>query len=232
MKTTAYSTERYRQSVKYKFQGRYEKWRSTLLLKKCAGKTVVHLGAADHANAYRKELDEHFLHSTIHKVSKRCLGVDYDKHACAEITANFGYEFQVADITKSIDLPFEPEVVLLPETIEHITNLDGMFRTLRSIVNDDCELIVTTPNALFLVNTLTALLGVEVCHPDHKMSYTTATLCQLLDDQGFEVSSIHFTNIEKGRGPDMLFLKVLRNTIFRLFPWFSESIFVVAKKKI
>jgi len=51
-------------------------------------------------------------------------------------------------------------------------NLEISFKNLKSIMNKDTKLIITTPNAFHAINFLNAMFGFEDLHDDHKVIFT------------------------------------------------------------
>lgn len=156
-----------------------------------AGRSVVHVGFAD--RGYREMQDQAgtWLHAHLARQARRLVGIDLDEEGVAAARAA-GYEAWALDCRDADAIAaagIEPaEVVVAGEVIEHLDEPGRFLESLHALVAPGGELVVTTPNASGLLNTVAALAGREVNHPDHVAMFSWRTLQNLLSRHGWEVT--------------------------------------------
>lgn len=136
----------------------------------CSGKTVLHVGCSDFPlfNAATN------LHLQLHSHCSRLDGLDTDETGLAELArlAPGKYFNNISQISEDYDL------LLVPETIEHVNNIQQFLSDLSTISFKHC--LITAPNA-FLPNDngnywTTSGRYFEHVHPDHNCWFSPATL--------------------------------------------------------
>jgi hypothetical protein len=151
--------------------------RATFFTQFLAGKRVLHIGYADWpitdvtAN----------LHVLLDPVCARLDGVDPHDEAAAAIRPHVKGELfaSLAEVVGSYD------VVLIPEVIEHVGNLEAFFAEVDRI--DFKTALITAPDAYSCMSRHFDLVRggaeetfVEVVHPDHNCWFTPYTLWNLV----------------------------------------------------
>ncbi len=141
----------------------------------CAGRDVLHVGCADwpitdpSAN----------LHVQLDRVCRRLDGIDMHAdalevlrpHVKGKLTSCWG------------DLSGCYDVLLVPEVMEHVGNLEDFFQQLDAV--DAASVVITVPDAYqcasrhFQHNQATSEF-VEIVHPDHNCWYTPYTLANVV----------------------------------------------------
>jgi hypothetical protein len=135
-------------------------------------------------------------------------------------------------------------VVLAADIIEHLANPGLFLKELHDFVNENTEIIITTPNALSLKTLFFPLAKVEVVHPDHNFYYSPITLSNFLYKFGFEVKEIYLYssiwipkkhNIRSfgelvGKWTFTFIDFLLTKSIIKLFPYYSEGMLFRVKK--
>jgi SAM-dependent methyltransferase len=163
-----------------------EEW----ILAHCRGKTVLHLGAADWP--FNREWIRHgeWLHAKITEVAARCVGVELNGDAVAELAAKHGVSNLVAgDCERLAALTLEPaDIIVAGELIEHLPNPGAMLSGVRPLLRPGGLLLVTTANAHCLRRTLLAVSGSESVHPDHIAFHSHRTLSHLAAMHGLVVA--------------------------------------------
>lgn len=167
------------------------------ILQRVAGKSVLHVGCADHAELLEKKMrDGTWLHGCITGVAARCLGVDVNEHAVAELNTRYG-----CDNVAVLDMFSQDErlagwwdYIVLGEVLEHMDDPVGFLRRLRETYAGRAgAVIITVPNAFFYKNFKLALRGQEVINTDHRYWFTPYTLAKVLTVAGFEVRDVRST---------------------------------------
>lgn len=154
------------------------------------GRSVVHVGFADRGYRDMQEQAGTWLHAHLAQRARRLVGIDLDEEGVAAARAA-GYEAWALDCRDAEAIAaagIEPaEVVVAGEVIEHLDEPGPFLEALHALVAPGGELVVTTPNASGLLNTVAALAGREVNHPDHVAMFSWRTLQNLLARHGWEV---------------------------------------------
>ena len=136
-----------------------EEW----ILAHCRGKNVLHLGAADWPFTRERIRHGEWLHAKITALAARCVGVELNGEAVAELMATHGVTTLVTgDCERLAALSLEPaDVVVAGELIEHLPNPGAMLSGVRLLLRPGGLLLVTTANAHCLRRTLLAISGSE-----------------------------------------------------------------------
>ncbi len=214
-------------------------FRDAYILALCVDKKVLHIGASDWP--YTKERYEQgdLLYAKIAKVATEQLGIDLNEEASAflngkqEITNS---HIDVCDMNTIQNMAFfSPDIIILGETLEHIMNLEVALANLKKVMQKDTQLVVSVPNAFYVMNFLYALFKREHQHPDHNVAFTVRTLTQLLKKCDFAVTDFVFTSLEASRWKNLNWrgrvMYIIVHMGIRLSPLFSETLMLVAVKK-
>jgi hypothetical protein len=226
----------------------YTKNRETLILDKCTGKKVLHLGCCDSPITEFKFEKETLLFQRIEKICAIQQGLDFDQNSINYLN-NKGYKNIVFfDLNKASKIDFSPDVIIFADTLEHLMNLETALTSLKGLMNERTELIITVPNATMFERVLGNFRGYIHEHDDHKVSFTYTALKQLLLFNQLDVSDIFLSdqlNIDKDGGEDSKesLLKtsfllpfrtakfIIRKGLIFFFPLFSECLIIVCKIK-
>ena len=226
----------------------YIKNREMLILDKCAGKKVLHLGCCDSPITEFKFEKETLLFQRIEKICAIQLGLDFDQNSINYLN-NKGYKnIAFFDLNKASKIEFSPDVIIFADTLEHLMNLETALISLKGLMNERTELIITVPNATMFERVLGNFRGYIHEHDDHKVSFTYTALKQLLLFNQLDVSDIFLSdqlNIDKDGGEDSKesLLKtsfllpfrtakfIIRKGLVFLFPLFSECLIMVCRIK-
>ena len=226
----------------------YIKNREMLILDKCAGKKVLHLGCCDSPITEFKFEKETLLFQRIEKICAIQLGLDFDQNSINYLN-NKGYKnIAFFDLNKASKIEFSPDVIIFADTLEHLMNLETALTSLKGLMNERTELIITVPNATMFERVIGNFRGYIHEHEDHKVSFTYTALKQLLLFNQLTVSDIFLSdqlNIDKDGGEDSKesLLKtsfllpfrtakfIIRKGLVFLFPLFSECLIMVCRIK-
>ena len=220
----------------------YIKNREAFIVDKCKNKKVLHLGCCDSPYTEFKFSKETALFQRIEKVCKTQKGLDIDKVAIKYLH-NMGFKDVVFfDLNQPGDVNFEPEVIVFADTLEHLMNLETALSSLKQLMNEETELIITVPNATMFFRIKGNFLGKIEEHKDHKVSFTYSSLKQLLNFNGLRVDNIflagelNIDNSHSFKQKKAFPYKLLKNfylVIYKLFsntfPLFSECLIMTCR---
>lgn len=144
--------------------------RMQLFIPLCSGKKVLHVGCTD----YPIFNPMNNLHIQLNSMCSQLDGLDVDREGIAVLSqyVKGNYYTSPDDVTEYYD------VLLVPETIEHVDNIGGFLKELSKLQFGKC--LITAPNAFlpqdngnYWENETTY---VENVHPDHKYWFSPYTL--------------------------------------------------------
>lgn len=155
--------------------------RDKIIATLCAGKTVLHVGAADAPFDLDKGRAGQLLHQKVQSVAIHVVGVDINREAIVALRTIGIEDIIEADICKDDPLMGEKfDVVLCCDVIEHVLAAGSLLAACRRYMRVDSNLVVSTINATALKPALRALGSKEAVHHDHVAYYSFATLGKLL----------------------------------------------------
>ena len=169
--------------------------RGDVLVQWVAGRRVLHLGFADHVPLIASRVaDGSWLHARLTASATACLGIDINAQAVST-ARGLGFEnVRELDIfaphATDVLAEFQPDLVLVPDVIEHLSDPAAFLRRLAQCL-PQAEFVVTVPNALSLRNAVQALGGVERINTDHRAWFSPFTLLKVLADAGLKSQTLH-----------------------------------------
>lgn len=162
--------------------------RSELIGQLVAGKRVLDLGVAQHSTV--NVMKPTWLHQYVVSKASECLGVDNEQDAVDAIR-KLGYDAVCGDVQR-LALGKTFDVVVAGELIEHLDNFAGFLSSVHKHLEDDGRFVLTTPNALFIGHSISAISGKLAIHKQHTCWFDEVTLRQLLIRFKFEVEAIAY----------------------------------------
>ncbi|MDG9668257.1 class I SAM-dependent methyltransferase [Hahella sp. CR1] len=187
--------------------------REKIILERTKGKKVLDIGSVGQS-------DEYCLWAILKKNARSLTGVDLP-NATTVLADKFdvspqGYEHSqddkiVYDNMETVDLGDKYEVAVAGDVIEHVSNPGLFLDNIKRHLEEDGELIITTPNAKWL----TVLFKPNATHT---LWHDIYTLRALLERHGY---SITYWRYYVGNKPYYNFFK-------RLLAW-RQQILVIAK---
>jgi len=202
------------------------------------GRSVIDLGFVDEGQMSAKSGRKTWLHQVVRAESRTCVGVDADTGG-VERARERGFDAHAADVEDPealAALGLEPaEVVLAGELVEHLDRPGLFLEAVRSITAPGGALVLTTPNAHALTNTLGALAGRELVNPDHVAWLSWRTLETLLARHGWrldEIAYYPFPRVESGARAQRLVFNAYQQAarpLFRLRPNLADGLLAVAR---
>jgi 2-polyprenyl-3-methyl-5-hydroxy-6-metoxy-1,4-benzoquinol methylase len=203
------------------------------LRRRCVGKRVLHIGCLDHPDLICERVDNGtWLHSIISNVSALCIGIDIDSSAYELVRTQLGIEnVQLLDLSRSLQrkqLSYLREaqwdLILCPETLEHITNHQQFLQNLRNLSCSNTTLIVTVPNAFGIDNFLYTLRRFECINSDHKYWFTSYTLSRTLANHGWKPHQLIYYEYPQSK----LWQHLIHRLATRLSRAFSNGLIIEA----
>lgn len=214
--------------MRSKFKAEFVENRDDYFEKICANKKALHIGACDAPYTLKKHEQGLLLHEKLNRVCSEIVGVDVDDEAIC-IMEGLGYKNIVRfDMNRIDELEFVPDVIVFGETIEHLMNTEVALTNISKVMNENCELLISTPNAFCLYNFLRALRKFENVHEDHKHYFSPQTLRQLLEANGLRTEEIVFTFLNRKTES---FKKKLSRRLIRHFPMLAETLVFRCKRE-
>jgi 2-polyprenyl-3-methyl-5-hydroxy-6-metoxy-1,4-benzoquinol methylase len=202
------------------------------------GRSVIDLGFVDEGQMSAKSGRGTWLHQMVRAESRTCVGVDADTGGVVR-ARELGFDAHAADVEEPealAALGLEPaEVVLAGELVEHLDRPGRFLEAVKSITAPGGALVLTTPNAHALTNTLGALAGRELVNPDHVAWLSWRTLETLLARHGWrleEIAYYRFPRVESGARAQRLVFNAYRQAarpLFRLRPNLADGLLAVAR---
>ena len=168
--------------------------REELIIEKCAGKKVLHIGCCA-TPACKEECEKGtLLHLNLLKSASELWGLDMCREDITFLQDQYQVENLVVGDAELIDQLFPPgafDVIVAGELIEHLGN-PGLFLVgARGLLAPEGTIIVSVPNGIAFRRGLKSLSGRETVHPDHNFYFSRKTLSQMLLSCGYEMVDIH-----------------------------------------
>jgi len=137
--------------------------RGDWLVQAVAQRRVLHVGFADHVPLIAQRVaDGSWLHARVSRSASACWGIDINPEA-VQVARSLGFDnVQQLDIF-SAEAPAAlqhqaPDVVLVPDVIEHLSDPAAFLRRLRLCL-PQAQFLVSVPNGLSLRNACHTLRG-------------------------------------------------------------------------
>ncbi len=202
--------------------------RQVELLRRCAGKRVLHLGCADHP--FTDQRDGQLLHAQLERVVSDLWGVDQSAEGIAALITRGFSSLVVTDVERlePTQFPGRFDVIVAGELIEHLANPGAFLQAVKLLMGPETELVLTTPNASAAKVFLRALLGGEKVHPEHQCYFSYFTIAQALERAGLEPQEIAYYQDVEGRGASAMLDGALA-VIPRLAPALADGLIVRAR---
>lgn len=201
------------------------------------GKTVLHVGFADHLDLieekYRNRI---WLHGQLIEVAARCVGIDINAEAVDFVRNRLHIpDVYTANINERMPRELQQEkwdVVVLGEVIEHLDNPGDVLKGLQSNLKlGERKLVVTAPNFTAISNIARAINGQECVNTDHRFWFSPYTLSRLLAASGWTPKEFLFCEPSGWWRTPKLALRpkrLFRRAMLGVSPAFCETVIVVA----
>jgi SAM-dependent methyltransferase len=175
--------------------------RHGLLVSRCRGKKVLHLGCVDVGLVEERFRRGELLHQRLAAVASELWGVDIDAAGIAFLRSQGFTNLLAGDICQLHDLATlrgqDFDVIVASEVVEHLSNPGLFLSGIRNLMAPGrTELIVTVPNAFRVETLLWLLRGVECVHPDHNFWFSYRTATNLLHKSGLTIGAVYAYSLQ------------------------------------
>lgn len=212
--------------------------RWNFVLKRCAGRTVLHLGCIGETDASPHEklrafIQRRVLHPHLMVIGREVVGVELDAAAVELIRSALGVpSILIANVEHldNLELDRTFDVVLCTNLLEHLSSPGQALEGIRRFMGPQSELIVSTPNSFALLANLKFTLGYFEEGAQHVASFSKFNLITLLERHGFSVAELHTCYDRPPASRRQRILFALGTTLFRLFPERGGTLLAVATK--
>lgn len=186
--------------------------RNKLLAQLAQAKNVLHLGCADHIDLIMaKRRSGTYLHDILGRVSKSVVGCDINQPALSKMKS-----LGLTDLYTPESVPQRDyDLLLVPDVIEHIPNVDDFLRSLRRF--NAKEIVISTPNAYRLLNR--RQYRAELINTDHRYWFSPYTLSKCVIDAGYRVTNFWLTDYGSG-------YRIWNSLVKRLFPLTRDGLVI------
>lgn len=170
--------------------------RIDLLVAQSRGRTVLHVGFADHSPLIdEKRRNRKWLHDRVSEVADRAVGVDIDSAVVEMLRSRGVQDIYALDVTQEVSEPAIRDtafdIVILGEVLEHVGNPVAFLQGLRVNYGQPGQrLLVTVPNALNLRSVMDIARTQECVNTDHRFWFTPYTLARVLTEAGYTVDRV------------------------------------------
>jgi len=187
------------------------------------GKTVLHIGCADHIQLIKAKMSrDEWLHGHLIRLTKKCLGIDINQKSIDYLRNELG----LVDV-HAIDIAGEPSPIItkeywdyaiLGEILEHVDNPCLFLKRIRNNYPTNIgHIIVTVPNALSYANVKNSKKDREFINTDHRYWFTPFTLAKVAVEAGYTPTEFFLCDYGRQRtGYKSLRIYHVFNRIFRL----------------
>lgn len=190
--------------------------------------TVLHIGFLDHKPLISKRINNNkWMHNLIIENSKSCYGIDIDldlinwlksKYKIKNIFYNNILEDNLIEEINKIEF----DVIIIPDVLEHIFDLNFFLRRLRELFpQKKIRILLSVPNMFSLDNIYNLMRAKEVINSDHYYWFSPYTISRILLKNNFEINDILFLQREK-----LAKKNFFKKTIIKILPRFRDSIFI------
>lgn len=185
--------------------------RVAFLADRCRGRNVLDIGCVAHDEA--RLAGDDWLHGHIARAADRCVGVDILADGVAAVVAA-GFDAVTHDLTGGLGPlaergPFD--VIVAGELIEHVPDLDMVFRVADEGLAADGQLILTTPNPYSPQRVRAGQLGIVWENVDHVSYLFPSGIAELAERRGLVLTEA--ATVDERTRPSSTPLQRVKRTI-------------------
>jgi len=206
------------------------------ILRRCAGRSVLHLGCIGITEGATDEkvtsmMAERVLHAKLRRICRDIVGVDYDKATVQALVQRGFTEIICGDVQQLEELPLAQtfDVIVCGDLIEHLGKPGSMLEGIKTRMDKDAELLISTPNAFGLLQFARYAGNVFREGNDHVLSFSIFTLHNLLQRHGFCIAEAYTCYCTPPSKQSERFRYALGKPFLQLFPKFGGTLLVVAR---
>jgi len=180
-----------------KVSGYCSRWE--FILKRCEGRTVLHLGCIGETDVSSEDKLEAFaakrvLHPHLLGVAREVVGVDLDAPTVELIRSHLRVENILigdAEHLWQVDLPRTFEVIVCGDLLEHLSCPGSALEGARRFMTAKSELIISVPNSFALLANVRFTLGCFRDGDQHVATFSKFNLLTLLERHHFRVTELY-----------------------------------------
>jgi len=169
--------------------------RRSLIIEKCRGKRVLHVGCVDTGVIYDRFNKNELMHQNLVDVANELWGVDINEDGIEFLRQQGFMNLVVAD---AVDLHNVEtwqntlfDVIVTSEVVEHLQNPGLFFQSVKQLMKPGhTELIISVPNAFRIDTLLWLMKNIEFVHPDHNYWFSYLTITNLVHKNGLVVKEL------------------------------------------
>jgi SAM-dependent methyltransferase len=164
--------------------------RGAVIRKFCVGRSVLDIGCVNHLLENRERPD--WLHGQVKQVARALIGVDYMPSAVERLRGE-GFDVICGDATKPLPARGPFDVILIGNLIEHLSNFEGLFENIRSLLAEDGVVLISTANPFYRDQYFySAFKNDIIVNPEHTCWLDPVTLDQLAQRFGFATEAVEW----------------------------------------
>lgn len=203
------------------------------------GKSVIHLGCADHVEYIEQKVREDvWFHKLITDISSECIGIDIDQDAIDLIHKRYAGKkyaenIYMADITTDFlkEHNLKAEYLLMGEILEHV---DNPVQFLKEIVEKNKgyikKIIITVPNMYSIHTRIFSWFNIERINTDHRYWFSPITIWKVATRAGLKVESIELVSASIPKKVCLKnILKVIKRILLEWRPLNRANIVLIAE---
>jgi hypothetical protein len=190
------------------------------------GRSVLHIGCCDHVPLLERRLAERlWLHERLTQAAERCLGIDIDRNAVAQVKELTGFDNVIAaDITQPgiADISSSQwDIALFGDVLEHVQAPVDFLSAFRTHYGEFVDrIVVSVPNCMRGGNATGALRNRETINSDHCFEFSPFTLAKVMALSGFHIQEFYYSTFTAARFPKSL--------IYRRKPYLAHTLIAVS----
>lgn len=176
--------------------------RIDLILERCKGKRVLHLGCVDTGLLCERLTRGELTHQKLAEVSNELWGIDINPEGISFLREQGFDNLITGDIChlNQIERLREKtfDVIVASEVMEHLQNPGLFLKGVTTLMRPgETELILTVPNAFRIDTFLRLFRRIEFIHPDHFYWFSYYTLTHFLQRNGFEIENVYVYSFQR-----------------------------------
>lgn len=161
-------------------------------IKHTRNKDVLDLGSVDHYEGNHKS--RYWLFKAILQSASSVMGLDYYRQGVEALRAA-GYDIVYGD-AQNFNLGRKFDVVTAGDLIEHLPNLDGFISSMKSALNVDGAIVISTPNPWCWKYAMYHIIfgKLKPVNREHVSWFCLQTIDNLFNRYGFEIAEFSFSS--------------------------------------
>lgn len=203
----------------------------------CSGRKVLHLGCTNYPYTQEAIESDMLLHFELEKICSDLWGLDGDSTGIEILRSHGSDQIFNGDLENLAAVPIEGtfDVIVAGEIIEHLNNPGLFLNGIKSFMNKNSVLLLTTINAycamrFFYYGARGRRGKAEPVHPDHVAYYSYSTLKLLIERHHLRMESFLYYDLGYEHRPHVRwFLKIVNDVSVRFVPQWADGVIAVCR---